>query len=215
MAQLMLLNPRKRRARAKRRASPAQLRALAKGRASRRRRASPARSYVATNPRRRRRSPLRAATHHRTRRRVRRNPISSGIGIMAMVTNAGIGAAGALAVDAMVSYLVPASMATTLLTGNMKYLTKGALALGLGLVGRKLLGGTAARMAQGALTVQAYAMARDLIGPSMTGMTFSGLGYTAPAQSFVPRQLPAPAGMAQYVNSMNSGLNEYVPTSHY
>jgi hypothetical protein len=154
---------------------------------------------------------MRAAPHHR--RRVRRNPISSGVGLMAMVTNAGIGAAGALAVDAVVSYLIPASMATTLLTGNMKYLTKGALAIGLGMIGRKMLGATAGRMAQGALTVQAYAMARDLMGPSLTGMTFSGLGYAGPAQVSMPRRLVAP-GVAEYVNQP-SGMGEYVPTSHY
>jgi hypothetical protein len=213
MAQLMLLNPAKRRRRTatKRRASPAQLRALAKGRASRKRRTRAPVAYMAANPRRRRRSAMRATPHHR--RRVRRNPIGGSVGLMGMVTGAAVGAAGALAVDAVVSYLIPASMAGTLLTGNMKYLTKGALAIGLGMIGRKVLGSAAGRMAQGALTVQVYAMARDMIGPSMTGMTFSGLGYAGPAQVSMPRRLASP-GVAEYLNQP-SGMAEYVPTSHY
>ena len=199
MAELMLLNPAKRPSK-RRKASPAQLRALAAGRRKR--------AGLATNPAPRKRRKLRAATSGATRRRVRRNPIAgpSG-GIVASMINAGMGASGALAVDAAVTYLPLPAMLTT---GMAKHATKAALALALGMFGRKVIGRSAAKMAEGALTVVAYTAAKEMLAGA--GMN---LAYISPAQSFAPGMLAAP-GMAQYVNSFqNSGMGEYVSSAGY
>ena len=195
MAQLMLLNPAKRPTK-RRKASPAQLRALAAGRRAR---------AVATNPAPRKRRKLRAAsTAHTKRRRVRRNPISTG-GLMAQIMSAAQGAAGALAVDAVVTYI---PFPTSMTTGTMKHITKAGLAIALGLVGKKFLGRAAGRMAEGALTVTAYSAAKEALAG--VGMNLSGMGYVSPARQF-QAALPAP-GMAEYVNNFRQGQNvgEYV-----
>lgn len=199
MAELMLLNPRKRGAK-RRKATPAQLRALAKGRATRKRNA------LARNPApvRRKASVMRAAASNPRRRRAARNPIGMS-GIVGQLMSAAQGAAGALAVDAVMTY-VP--LPTMLTSGNMKHVTRAGLAIGLGLVGKKFLGRTAGKMAEGAITVAAYQAAKGLLG----GMGMN-LAYMSPAQSFAPNapgMLPNP-GMAEYINSFqNSGMGEYV-----
>lgn len=200
MPELMLLNPSKRPSK-RRRASPAQLRALAKARKARAVRSNPA-------PRKRRKSPMRALATGVRRRRVRRNPIGlGGGGMMGQLIGAMQGAAGALAVDAVLTYVPLPSMMTT---GVMRNVTKAGLAIGIGLVGKKFLGRTAAKMAEGAMTVAAYSAAKDML--SGAGMT---LGYMAPAMSYAPSMLPAP-GMAEYVNSFHSsGVGEYVSNGGY
>lgn len=194
MAELMLLNPSPRR-KAKRKASPAQLRALAAGRRKR--------ADMAVNPApRKRRTTLRAASHTPTKRRkARRNPVGGmpTHGLMGSLLHAAYGAGGALAIDVAVTYLpLPASLTT----GNAKYLTKAALAVSLGIIGKKFLGRTAAKMAEGALTVQAYEFGKSLM--QSAGMN---LAYMSPAQTMLPN-----SGMAQYLNApgIDAGMGEYV-----
>lgn len=179
---LMMVNPRKRRA-TKRKASPAQLAALARGRASRaratkpRRNPAPRAAVAMSNPRKRRRSVA------------RRNPIGlSGGALMAQMMGAAQGAAGAVAVDIAIKYLpIPAAMKA----GNMQHVTRAALAVGLGLLGRKFVGRAAGRMAEGALTVSAYGMLKNIVNSA--GMKLAGaddmgqymseyVGYVEPAQ---------------------------------
>ncbi|MDE2021016.1 MAG: hypothetical protein KGJ13_11820, partial [Patescibacteria group bacterium] len=130
MASLMLINPSRRpsKRRTHRKASPAQLRALAKARRAR------AGLHSNPAPRKRRHHAMRAA-HHVAHRRARRNPIGS-TGIMAQLTTAGIGAVGGLATNAVANLLpLPASLQM----GWQKEATKMAIAIGLGMVCKKAL----------------------------------------------------------------------------
>lgn len=198
MAQLMLINPAKRPAK-RRKASPAQLRALAAGRRKR--------SGLAANPApRRRRSSLRAVARS-TRRRVRRNPVGMG-GIMGSLMGAVQGAGGAVAVNAVYN-LLPLPVA--LKTGVAASATKMALAVGLGMVAKPVLGRAAGKMAEGAMTVAAYDLIQSFMPVSMGGSSVAGLGYMSPGMvaggSALPNMsVPNFAGMGEYV----SGMGEYV-----
>jgi len=203
MAQLMLINPAKRPK--KRKASPAQLRALAKGRATRRRNAAPA-----SNPApRRRRTSLRAVSRRTSRRtRARRNPIGM-TGVMASIMTAFQGAAGAVGVNAVYNLLpLPASMKS----GMMGSATKMALAVGLGMAAKPMLGRAAGKMVEGSLTVTAFEIVSGMLPVNMGGSSVAGLGYMSPGMnaggnilgnSSVPNNF---AGMGEYV----SGMGEYV-----
>jgi hypothetical protein len=185
MAQLMLINPRKRR----RGASAARMAAIR----PKRRRRSVARVSA---PRRRRvalsRNPI-ARRHHRhiARRRIRRNPMSAGrVGVGAQVMNGLVGGAGGLLVDVVQGYIpVPAALAT----GYGPYVVKGALALLLGTVGRKFLGNTAAKMGAGAMTIAAYGALKTATAGMLPGTT-------------------AVAGMGQFVTGPGSRMGYLNPT---
>lgn len=201
MAQLMLINPAKRPSK-RRKASAAQLRALAKGRATRKRNA------LASNPapRRRRRHTLRAVARH-TRRRARRNPIGMG-GIMGSLTGAVWGAGGAVAVNYAFNLLpLPATMKT----GMMGTVSKLGLAVALGMVGKSFLGRNAGKMAEGAMTVAAFEAIQTMLPVSAGGTSVAGLGYMSPGMnaggySLPNTSVPNMSGMGEYV----SGMGEYV-----
>jgi len=197
MAQLMLINPAKRPAKRRRKASPAQLRALAAGRRKR--------SGLAANPapRRRRRAPLRAVARS-ARRRARRNPVGMG-----NVMNAVQGAGGALAVNAVFNLLpLPATFKTGLAVPAVKM----ALAVGVGMFAKPLLGRAAGKMAEGAMTVAAYEAIKSVMPVSMGGDSLAGLGYMSPGMIAGGNTLPnmsvpnSMGGMGEYV----SGMGEYV-----
>lgn len=201
MAQLMLINPAKRPK--KRKASPAQLRALAAGRRKR--------AGVAANPAPRRRRRSMRAVARSTRRRASRNPIGVG-GVMQSVIGAAQGAGGALAVNAVFGML---PLPDTLKTGLGGTATKMALALGMGMAGKKILGRAAVKMAEGAMTVAAYDAMKMYLPASMGGEAPSeavaGLGYYGPAinAGTLPGIMPNTSmqnSMGEYV----SGMGEYV-----
>lgn len=191
MASLMLINPRKRRAASKRRTrrNPVAKRAAPKR--------NPARRAVA----RARANPLKT---YRRRARARRNPIGLG-GITATLTNAAIGGAGAVAVDYALEFLpLPVSMKT----GWTGVAVKGAIAVGVGMIGKKFLGRNAEKMAEGALTVLAYSSIKGLLAPTAA---VAGLGYGGPAQiAGNAAQLNEYLNSDPYAMSGMSSLNEYV-----
>jgi hypothetical protein len=191
MGQLMLINPRKRRA-TKRKATTKKRRTYRK-------------VAVKSNPapaiRRRRRS-IRAVAKS-SRRRVRRNPIGM-TGIMGMLTDAAIGAGGAIAVNFVYDKLpLPATMKMGV-TGQA---AKAALAIGVGILGKKVIGRSAEKMAAGALTVIAYDVIRSFMPVGAPAV--AGLGYISSGQS---------AGqIGEYVQGSNfnfatdnSNMGEYV-----
>jgi len=104
------------------------------------------------------------------RRRTRRNPIggmlrtrgSGGLfgGISRAAMSAGLGAAGAIGVDFLLRF-APVSMKV----GPMSHVTKAAVAIGVGLIGRK--NALVAGAAQGALTVALYGAARQFLAVPM------------------------------------------------
>lgn len=202
MAQLMLINPArrpsKRRKAGSRKATPAQLRALAKARR--------ARAGLSANPspRRRRRTSLRAVARS-TRRRARRNPIGMG-GIMGQLGTAVWGAGGALAVGAAYNMLpLPASLKT----GMMSTVSKLALAVGVGLIAKPMIGRNAGKLAEGAMTVVVYEALQGMLPVSVGGSSVAGLGYMSPGLNAGGYALPnnsVMSGMGEYV----SGMGEYV-----
>ena len=202
MAQLMLINPARRpskRRKTGRKASPAQLRALAKARR--------ARAGLSANPSpRRRRHSLRAVARH-TRRRARRNPVGMG-GIMGSLMGAVQGAGGALVVNYAYNALpLPASMKT----GMMATVSKLGLAVAFGMIAKPMLGRAAGKMAEGAMTVATFEALQGMLPASVGGTSVAGLGYMSPGMiaggNALPNMsVPNFAGMGEYV----SGMGEYV-----
>lgn len=202
---LMLVNPRKRRARkagAKRRTRTAAQRAatarmLAANRRGRK-----------SNPSPRRRSRRRVSATSVLRRR-RRNPIGgfSGRSITGMVKPALIGGAGVLAVNAFTKYVPLPPMLTE---GRMMYATKFGLALLLGKFGRRIIGPSAQQMAEGAMTVLAATVLNDVLtnttGVSLAGAGSRRVGYYSPGMQARPGNSRTPALTA------GSGMGQYMPT---
>ena len=192
MASLMLINPRKRRAAPKRRARRNPAAAVAKPAPKK----NPVRRYQARmNPAKRR------------TRRARRNPIGLG-GIQSTLMNSVIAGAGAVGVDFVADMLpLPVSMKV----GWTGVATKAAIAVGVGIIGKKFLGRNAEKMAEGALTVLAYSSIKGLMPSTLTtGAAINGLAYAGAGQA---------AGMSQLAEYLNpdpfgsqslSGLGEYV-----
>lgn len=158
MSEILLVNPRKRRAKRKMSAKQAKYfgggrkrRRKSKVSAKRRRRAV---AVVHTNPKRRRRSTLTRAVR-RTMRRRHSNPSLRGLSssAMPMLKAGAIGAAGALGLDFLWGYgkgYLPASIAGSPIA---QYAAKLAGALAVGIIGNKLLRGKGRDMAVGATTV--------------------------------------------------------------
>jgi hypothetical protein len=163
MSQLMLVNPAKRR---KSHRSAAQ-------KAATRRMLAANRSKRHHNPSPRRvkhhRSAVARVTHH-IRRRRHHNPISAG-GIGGMLLNSIKGAGGAITVNLVTNYL-PDSVRT----GNVLYLTRAAVAIALGTLGRKVLGNNARVMAEGALTVNTHDFINSMAGSMLPGSGLRGVG---------------------------------------
>lgn len=223
MSLLAVVNPSRRRRRHKksaRRASKRVRRMTAKQlryfgpkahRVVRRRRRRTITVSARPNPvRRSRRSARRSA-----RRSFRRNPIGATqmratLGtVQRGLVNAATGAGGAILTDmamAQVARFLPATLTSrfTAETGGVNfgyYGVKAGIALALGIAGSRLLPGRmkslAARGAEGALTVQAYELARSLMPAGVV------LGYMSPGRQ---------AGMGKYLSRNRSGMSAYLPS---
>lgn len=121
--------------------------------------------------------------HHRRRAARRHNPISIKGALarpMGVLIPALAGAAGACAVNGAVN---SSYMPDSLKTGNMLYLTKGALALLIGTFGPKLpvVGKFAHKAAEGALTVLATDIAKQ-VALEKFNVNLSGVGFVNPAR---------------------------------
>lgn len=205
MAEMLLINPRRRRKSARRR-NP-------ESKATRRRAAKAGWRHR----RRRRRNPESHSTRVRAarrgwshRRRRRRNPIRSG-GVMGQVQSAGVGALGALALDVALGYI---PIPDTLKAGYVGYAFKGVAAIGLGMLAHssKLVrAGTAAKLADGALTVVIHDLLKSTVQqhtPIQLGeyveltapaaLSYAGSGLPAGDQS----QASADNGMGMYDSSL-------------
>ncbi len=216
MAHMLLVNPRRRKARkTTRRANPA--------RKTARRRVRRANPLFAAAPRhvRRRRNPLFAhKRRHHVRRR--RNPISFGGskgGIAQMLKDAALGGVGAVAMDIVMGYangVLPTSLQTTPNTVGIGDAVKAALTIGLGEMLRSATKGASIKVATGALTVQVSDIVRSFVPSTMT------LGANTPAVRVIrgnPRVGPNAGylqnpGMGRYIGSQNSQLlNRYTAGS--
>lgn len=184
-SEILLVNPRRRRRR----------KTVAKRRAPvRRRKTATVRRRVRANP-----SPRRAT--RRIRRRVRRNPINMR-GLMPQLQTAAGGALGGLGLSVALGYLpIPANLKA----GPLGYVTKGALAFGIGMLAKNFTrASTAARLTEGALTVVMYEAMKDGVqrfAPQIPlGMYMSdpALGYYGSGWN------PGEDGMGMYLPNFSS-----------
>lgn len=222
METLMLVNPKARRkshkprSAAQRAATKRMIAANRRGRSSnpRKRHARRANPIAARRHhyRARRSNPVRALRHHRRARR--HNPIVSG-GMGQMLKNAFTGALGVVTVNAAYNYLpLPATLKTP---GYTSYAVKGALAVGVGLLGKRFLGARAIKMAEGSLTVTLAQVLSDLA--TKAGVNLSGVSYYSPAVQFANPRLseymqPA-GGMGMYMSGNPAFSDPYASEVGY
>ncbi len=199
MAEMLLINPRRRRRKTARKSnpSPAQKRARAafaaasRARAGKRRARNPAprRAARVVRRRRRRRNPItvrarsRSPVLRRVARRVarrRRNPISLGSasGYIAMLKEGLIGGAGAVAVDLAFGYIapyLPASLRRVPGEAGVGDAIKAVVTIAMGKLLAGVTRGLSEKAARGALVVQAHGLIAQMLPNTMT------LGYATPS----------------------------------
>lgn len=171
-------------------------------------------AVYAANPAPRRHKPrsyARNPIHHvrRHRKHYRRNPIGSVGGIGNLLMQSFQGAAGGVLVNTAFNYIpLPASLST----GNLRYIAKGALAILLGVAGRKVMPAKlATNMAVGSLTITMHEAITGFAATMLPSVKLGGIGYYTggyPASAIpMSRSAPAPQtrGMAEYVRSGGMG----------
>lgn len=190
MAEMLLINPRKRKATRKaRRAHP-----IAKRR---------------VHAVRRRKNPIAAAKRRVMRRR--RNPISMGMmggGYMTAIREALMGGAGAVAMDLVfgqVNKYLPATLQKTPGSVGTGDAVKAVLTVFIGHTLNKATRGFSKKAAQASLTVQAHDIIRTFIPASMT------MGYYSPATvaAGTNRVGPIRKGVNAYTSGGTPLLNAY------
>jgi len=208
MAQLMLVNPRKRRRKAK---ATTKRRTVARRRTTHKRRRTYARNPIALNPSRRAKR-----TH---RRKYRRNPIGMGRGkmkgLLAPLMPAAISATGAIGLD-LAWGIIGSKLPANLGTGPIRHVAKAAGALALGaLAGMIVKKDTANQLTIGALTVVLHSAMKETIQKTMPNVQLgeSESGYMNGLAEYFTE--PSMAGMGEYFTepAMNgvgySGGGEY------
>lgn len=199
MAEMLLINPRKRRGTRKTRKNPVANRVM--------RRKNPIARVV---HRKRRRNPI-AALKRRVIRR--RNPIAIG-GYVAALKEAAIGGAGAVAFDVLWGYVapnLPASMQKTPGKLGVGEAVKAAATVFIGQALNKATKGMSGKAAKASLTVQFYDIAKSFVPATMT---MGGLGYGSPAMiaDGTNRVGPIRRGMNGRIGAYTAGsplLNAY------
>lgn len=233
MAEMLLVNPRKRRKNRKRNPTAAQKRARAafaaaararsrnpaKRRVARKRNPTPYALAYELNPRRRRRkarrsNPVPLLAYRRARRR---NPIGglSVGGIVGQMKETAIMGAGAVGMDVLYGYIaryLPANMQAGPGQLTMGSVAKLVITAGLGQVLNRPTNGLAGKAARGSLVVQFRDIAAGLL-PSLGLPGLSGrLGYATPASRVVnysPRVGPNRTSLGAYTSSAPPLLNAY------
>jgi hypothetical protein len=203
MAEMLLINPRRRKARKATRTA-AQRRATAKlvAMSRRRRRRNPAPATpVAMNPRRRRMA--RRSNPVRMVRRARRamNPAMrfSMAGVISSIQNALVQGAGAVAFDiahGQIQRFLPAALVPTPGAIGVGDVVKAAITVFVGTALSKPTRGLSVKAATGALTVQAHGLIRSFV-PSTLPLGYAGPALVTPGQARVgPNR--AVVGMGRY-----------------
>lgn len=185
MAEMLLINPRKRPG-AKRRANP-----TAKRRVHTKRRKNPIEAV------KRRRNPV-AAMRRRVMRR--RNPIAMGGGYMTAIREALMGGAGAVAMDVVfgqVNRFLPATLQKTPGTVGAGDAVKAVLTVFIGQALNKVTRGFSRKAAQASLTVQAHDIIRSFVPATVT---LGSVGYATPA---------FPVQGTNRVGPIRQGVNAY------
>lgn len=227
MSELMLVNPKRKRSRRRRKMTAKQLKYFG----PRKRRTKRRRTALAATPRRRHRRRSRTIAvanprrrSHRRRRhvtRLRRNPSFSMGGFSTRrflndtLIPAGVGASGALGVDLALGYF-GAQLPASLQSGLPNVAVKIAGAIGIGMLAGMLAGKRFGEQATaGAITVTLYDLLKKQIMSAMPALPlhgFSDMGWISPALQVGPG-----GGFAAYVGSDASygmhGVGTYVSES--
>lgn len=219
MAEMLLINPRKRRARKTRRSNPsaAQLRARAKFAAMARAR---------SGGRKRRRNPIGNPVRSIRRRvrsysRRRRNPIGglpTIATIIRAIKDAAIMGGGAIAIDiayAKLEAMMPANLKRNPARLDIGDGIKAVATVAIGQLLSKPTRGLSMKAATGALVVQAHGIIRQLLPATMQVNGFdgaSGLGYVTAAPVYDGQARVTPSMLEAYTGPFDSPLlNEYTP----
>lgn len=221
MAELMLVNPRRKRRKTRRKLTAKQAKYFGPRRKRRR-----ARVAAAARParRHRRRSRVVAAAPHRRRRRstsrrrvtrLRRNPLRMPHGFNSKrflsdtLIPAGIGAGGALGVDIALGYFgsyLPASLQTGLPNVAVKLAAAVGVGMAAGAVGGKRMG---EQVTAGAVIVTLYSLLKAQIMSAVPSLPLHGynMGWVSPALQVGP-------GMSAYVGNDHAygggGMGVYI-----
>lgn len=196
MAQLMLVNPRKRRA--KRKTTKRKTTARRKSTATAKRRTT-ARRRNPVAPLRRRRNPI------------RRKGLK---GFIAPVMPAAISAGGALGLD-LAWGVIGSRLPPALGDGPVKYVTKSIAALGLGvLAGMVTKKTTADQLATGALTVVLHGAMRDTVSAQFPGVALGEYFDDSGNMDGLAEYFPAD-GMGEYFDSGDMAALEYAGGGTY
>jgi hypothetical protein len=177
------------------------------------------------NPTKKRRKARRSAVaasparHHvrRARRTTHRHSAGGAMrsvraGAVPMLKSGVIGGAGAVGVDVLMGYasnILPATMTSKLnadgSTNFMYYAAKAALALGVGIFGRRIMpAGIAVKIGEGSLTVMSYELLRGMMPAGIA------MGYMNPAHTMgrvMSTQRPQLARVMSFNTNMNTNLN--------
>lgn len=215
MAQLLLVNPRRKRRTAKKTSSRARRRSTRSMVANPRRRRTRKTSAVTAAPRRRRRRASFSANISKRVSRARRRTHSGKSFLTAKgfmnetLIPSAVGAGGALGLDLLMGYLpLPAAVQT----GALRPVTRLALAAALGLIATKVAGRKVGeQVAAGAVTVVVYDTFKSYAKKMMPNLPLSGYGNLELINTGVP------VGVGEYVtyNDPNAivqpiGMGEYV-----
>lgn len=148
------------------------------------------------------------AKHRVRRRHARRNPMSLGsfkpqTFIKNTLVPAGIGAAGALAVDVMLGYAAP-HLPAALTTGTLApALTRIAAAVGLGMATQMVTKdrNMAEQVAAGAIIVTLYAQGKKMVQAQFPTLPLSGMGVYVHGMGYAgaARAFADPRGLGVYV----------------
>ena len=194
MAEMLLINPRKRHAR--------KAHHTAKRRVHHTRRKANPYAAMLTHARRRKHTARKHNPIHAMRRRVmrRRNPIGGGMmsGYMTLIKDGLIGGAGALAMDVVYGYvnnMLPASLQNQPNTVTAGDAVKAIFTVAAGKGLSRMTGGLSMKAAQASLAIQSYNIVKQFLPATMT------LGYASPASIVqgTNRVGPIRQGMNAYV----------------
>lgn len=213
MSELLLVNPRKRRTAAQKRATAKLVASNRKRRSApkRRRRSVAASAGAAVRTVRRRYHSVARSVRRRARSRTTRATMG---GIMGTVKHGLIGGAGAVAVDVIASKIpLPASLQSGI--GGAAAKVGIAIATGM-LLGKVINKSTAHEMAAGSITVTSYQLIRGLVGGfvGLNGITdingMGGVGFYSPALT-----VDGADSMGQYMSGMGELDYDYSGADGY
>lgn len=210
MAEILLVNPRKRRKRRKnpvRRMSAKQRRYFGK-----RRRRNPARGLrakpVATaNPRRRRRRSVARVVSRR-----RRNPTLRGVTgrILPTVQSGFVGALGGLGLDVLTGFALP-KLPAAVQTGLGKTAFKILSAVLVGYLGGMVRRGWGTQLANGAMTIVLHDALKEQVAANFPAIPLGEYLTVGPEVGYdMQPALPGETGISGYGEDWSSGMGEYV-----